>query len=232
MACRFPGAPDLDAFRQLARGGAQRTVTEGRPDPSADDGVSDDSAAGEDAYRHGAFIEGIDRFDARFFGIRPIEARTMDPRQRLLLETTWQALEDAGIDPGTLRGGRAGVYAGLGGSEYRDVIAQGGEEVGYLGTAGSVAVGRVAFALGLSGPAMALDMTCASSLAALHQAAVGLERGEVDVALGGGVHVVLSPGVTKFMAELGLLSKRAVAAAPSMRMRTASCGARVAGWWS
>lgn len=124
-----------------------------------------------------------------------------------MLETTWQALEDAGIDPGTLRGGRVGVYAGLGGSEYRDLVALDGGEVGYLGTAGSVAVGRVAFALGLSGPAMALDMTCASSLAALHQAAVGLERGEVDVALGGGVHAVLSPGVTKFIAELGLLSK-------------------------
>ena len=205
MACRFPGAPDLDAFRRLLEEG-RSAVTEGRPDPIGGDGVPADSEAGEGAYRHGAFIEGIDRFDARFFGIRPIEARTMDPRQRLLLETTWQALEDAGIDPGTLRGSRTGVYAGLGGSEYRDVIAQGGEEVGYLGTAGSVAVGRVAFALGLSGPAMALDMTCASSLAALHQAVVGLERGEVDVALGGGVHAVLSPAVTKFMAELGLLS--------------------------
>ena len=132
----------------------------------------------------------------------------MDPRQRLLLETSWQALEDAGIDPGTLRGGRAGVYAGLGGSEYRDVLAAGGEDVGYLGTAGSVAVGRVAFALGLAGPAVALDMTCASSLAALHQAAAGLARGEVDIALSGGVHAVLSQGVTKFMAEFGLLSTR------------------------
>ena len=205
MACRFPGAPDLDAFWQLLEEG-HSAVTDGRPDPVGGDGLSADSGAWTDAYRHGGFIEGIDRFDARFFGIRPIEARTMDPRQRLLLETTWQALEDAGIDPGTLRGGRAGVYAGLGGSEYRDVIALGGNEVAYLGTAGSVAVGRVAFALGLSGPAMALDMTCASSLAALHQAAVGLERGEVDVALAGGVHAVLSPGVTKFMAELGLLS--------------------------
>ena len=72
----------------------------------------------------------------------------MDPRQRMLLETSWQALEDAGIDPGALRGGRAGVYAGLGGSEYRDVIADSGEVVGYLGTAASVAVGRIAFRAG------------------------------------------------------------------------------------
>ena len=204
MACRLPGAQDLAAFRRLLEEG-RTAVTDGRRDPADWNGVTGDPAAG-DAYRHGGFVEGIDRFDARFFGIRPIEARTMDPRQRLLLETSWQALEDAGIDPGTLRGGRAGVYAGLGGSEYRDVIAAAGEDVGYLGTAASVAVGRVAFALGLAGPAVAVDMTCASSLAALHQAAAGLERGEVDVALGGGVHAVLSPGVTKFMAEFGLLS--------------------------
>ena len=204
MACRLPGAQDLAAFRRLLEEG-RTAVTDGRRDPADWNGVTGDPAAG-DAYRHGGFVEGIDRFDARFFGIRPIEARTMDPRQRLLLETSWQALEDAGIDPGTLRGGRAGVYAGLGGSEYRDVIAAVGEDVGYLGTAASVAVGRVAFALGLAGPAVAVDMTCASSLAALHQAAAGLERGEVDVALGGGVHAVLSPGVTKFMAEFGLLS--------------------------
>ena len=206
MACRFPGAPDLGAFRQLLAEG-RSTVTEGRPYAIGDDGALAGPGNGKSTYRHGAFIEEIDRFDARFFGIQPIEARPMDPRQRILLETTWQALEDAGIDPGTLRGGRVGVYAGLGGSEYRDLVALEGGEVGYLGTAGSVAVGRVAFALGLSGPAMALDMTCASSLAALHQAAVGLERGEVDVALGGGVHAVLSPGVTTFMAELGLLSR-------------------------
>ena len=205
MACRVPGAPDLAAFRRLLEEG-RTAVTDGRQDPADWDGVTGDPAAGEGAYRHGGFVEGIDRFDARFFGIRPIEARAMDPRQRLLLETSWQALEDAGIDPGALRGGRAGVYAGLGGSEYRDVIAAAGEDVGYLGTAASVAVGRVAFALGLAGPAVAVDMTCASSLAALHQAAAGLERGEVDVALGGGVHAVLSPGVTKFMAEFGLLS--------------------------
>ena len=205
MACRFPNAPNLEAFRCLLEEG-RSAVTDGRFVPIAGEGKSTDSAVGGDAFGHGAFIEGIDRFDAQFFGIRPIEARTMDPRQRWLLETTWQALEDAGIAPDSLRDARAGVYVGLGGSEYRDVIALDQEEVGYLGTAGSVAVGRIAFALGLSGPAMALDMTCASSLAALHQAVVGLERGEVDIALGGGVHAVLSAGVTQFMAELGLLS--------------------------
>ena len=205
MACRLPGAPDLAAFRRLLESGGN-AVTDGRQDPGDWAGVSGDPAGRQDAGRYGGFIEGIDLFDGRFFGIRPIEARAMDPRQRLLLETSWQALEDAGIDPGTLRGGRAGVYAGLGGSEYRDVLAAGGEDVGYLGTAGSVAVGRIAFALGLAGPAVALDMTCASSLAALHQAAVGLARGEVDVALSGGVHAVLSTGVTKFMTEFGLLS--------------------------
>ena len=206
MACRTPGAPDLAAFRRLLREG-RIAVTDGRRDCGDWGGVSGDPAAPEGAYGHGGFVDEIDRFDARFFGIRPIEARTMDPRQRMLLETSWQALEDAGIDPGALRGGRAGVYTGLGGSEYRDVIADSGEEVGYLGTAASVAVGRIAFALGLTGPAVAVDMTCASSLAALHQAAAGLQRGEVDVALGGGVHAVLSPGVMKFMAEFGLLSR-------------------------
>ena len=205
MACRLPGAPDLAAFRHLLESGGN-AVTDGRQDPGDWEGVSGDPAGRQDAGRYGGFIEGIDLFDGRFFGIRPIEARAMDPRQRMLLETSWQALEDAGIDPGTLRGGRAGVYAGLGGSEYRDVLAAGGEEVGYLGTAGSVAVGRIAFALGLAGPAVALDMTCASSLAALHQAAAGLARGEVDVALSGGVHAVLSTGVTRFMTEFGLLS--------------------------
>ena len=206
MACRVPGASDLAAFWRLLESGSD-AVTDGRRDAGLWEGASGDPAAPEAAIRRGGFIEGIDRFDAGFFGIRPIEARTMDPCQRLLLETSWQALEDAGIDPDALRGGRAGVYVGLGGSEYRDVIADSGEDVGYLGTAASVAVGRIAFALGLTGPAVAVDMTCASSLAALHQAAAGLERGEVDVALGGGVHAVLSTRVMKFMAEFGLLSK-------------------------
>ena len=130
----------------------------------------------------------------------------MDPQQRMLLETTWQSLEDAGIDPDGLRGSRTGVYAGFSGCEYRDLAGAGGSGVDYLGTAGSVAVGRIAFALGLMGPAMPLDMTCASSLAAIHEAAMALQSGEIDLALAGGVKAILSRAVTDFMVEIGMLS--------------------------
>ncbi|MXY56055.1 MAG: SDR family NAD(P)-dependent oxidoreductase, partial [Gammaproteobacteria bacterium] len=206
MACRFPGAPDLDAFWRLLEGGVD-AVAERRGDTGPWTGVVGDPAA---EHGHGSFgfLEGMDQFDSRFFRILPIEARMMDPRQRLLLEVAWQAVEDAGIDPGDLAGSRTGVYAGVGASEYRDLIEASGEEGGYLGTAGSVAAGRVAFALGLMGPAMPVDLACASSLVAVHQAAVGLRRGEIDLALVGGANAVLSPSITKFMAELGMLSSR------------------------
>ncbi len=206
MACRLPGAPDLSAFwRQLEAGDS--AVTDGRPGSGHWGGAVGDPAADEIFFRRGGFVEGIDQFDAGFFGIRPIEARTMDPRQRLLLETSWQAFEDAGIDPGLWKGNRAGIYVGVGGSEYRDLVSAGGEVGNYFGTTGSVAVGRIAFVLGFMGPAVPLDMTCASSLVSVHQAVAGLQRGEVDLALAGGVHAALSPAVTKFMAEFGMLSR-------------------------
>ena len=206
MACRLPGAPDLSAFwRQLLAG--TDAVTDGRPDSGPWSGVVGDPAATDGASRRGGFVEGLDRFDARFFGIRPIEARMMDPRQRMLLETSWHALEDAAIDPAPLRGSRAGVFAGLGASEYRDLIAATGQDDSYLGTAASVAIGRIAYVLGLMGPAVPLDMTCASSLVAVHQAAASLRQGEVDLALAGGVHALLSPAVMQFMREYGMLSR-------------------------
>ena len=205
MAGRFPGAPDLVAFWKALSDGVE-TVSDGRPDAAARSDSDGDAAGGGTTYRRGGFVTGIDEFDARFFGIRPIEARTMDPQQRMLLETSWQALEDAGMDPAGLKGSRTGVYAGISGCEYRDLMTKGGAEVALLGTTGSVAAGRVAFVLGLMGPAMPLDMTCASSLAAMHEGAAALLRGEVDLALAGGVNAILSPAVTKFMAELGLLS--------------------------
>ena len=206
MACRFPGAPDLPAFWRLLEEG-ETTVTDGRQDGGDWKGLVGDPKEEDAVYRRGGFVEGIDQFDARFFRIAPIEARMMDPGQRMLLETTWQALEDAGIDPEGLRGSRTGVYAGVGGSEYRDVIAASGQEDAFLGTAASVTAGRIAFAFGLEGPAMPVDMACASSLAAVHQASVALMRGEVDLALASGVNVTLSQSFARFYRELGMISK-------------------------
>ncbi len=194
MACRFPQSKNLSEYWQLLESGTD-AVTDGRPG----NGIAPDM--------RGAFVEGIDWFDSRFFRISPVEARMMDPQQRMMLETSWEALEDAGIDPDGLRGSQTGVYAGIGGSEYREVIESSGKLGNYLGTNASVAAGRIAFALGLEGPAMAIDMACASALAAVHQAVSGLQREEVDLALAGGVHVVLSPSVSDFMTELGMLSK-------------------------
>ena len=130
----------------------------------------------------------------------------MDPQQRLLLETSWQAIEDAGIAPDRLKGSRTGVYAGVGSSEYRSLMAANGRDDSLFGTAGSVAVGRVAFALGLEGPAVPLDLNCASSLVAVHQASAALQRGEVDMALAGGVNVVLFQPVARSLTEIGMLS--------------------------
>ena len=205
MACRFPGAPNLASFWALLEA-EEDAVTDGRRDGELWTGVVGDPAADDAIYRRGGFVDGIDRFDNRFFRISPIEARMMDPQQRMLLETTWQALEDAGIDPDRLRGSRTGVYAGMGSSEYRDVIAANGQEDLYFGTSGSMTAGRIAFVLGLEGPAMPVDMACASSLAAIHQASAALRRGEVDLALAGGVNAILSRSLMRFHQDLGMLS--------------------------
>ncbi len=207
MACRFPGAPDIAAFwRQLETG--SDAVTNGRQDNGPWTGVAGDPAAESGIRGRGGFLEGIDRFDAGFFGMTPIGARMADPQQRLLLETSWRALEDAGIDPEGLRGSRTGVYAGIATSEYRDLMTAAGDGLNYLGTASGMAVGGVAYNLGLTGPAMPVMVNCAASLVTVQQAVAGLRDGAVDLALVGGVNAVLSPGLTTEMAALGMLSQQ------------------------
>ena len=227
MACRFPGAPDIASFwRQLESG--HDAVTNGRPDKGPWAGVAGDPAVEDDGWRHGGFVEGIDRFDSRFFGIQPIGARVMDPQQRLLLETSWSALEDAGIDPEGLKGSRTGVYAGIATSEYRDLMMAGGDGLNYLGTASSTAVGGVAFKLGIMGPAIPVTLNCAASLVTVQQAVAGLRQGEVDLALVGGVNAVFSSGLTREMAALGMLSRegrcKTFDAAADGFVRSEGCG--------
>ena len=227
MACRFPGAEDPAAFWRLLEAG-ENAVTDGRNGSGSWSGFVGDPLAKDVLYRRGAFVEALDQFDAGFFRMTPIEARTIDPQQRMLLETSWQALEDAGIEPDSLRGSRTGVYAGIGASEYRDVTATSGAGVSYLGTGASMAVGRVAYELGLEGPAIPVELACASSLVAVHQAAAGLREGEVDLALAGGVNAALSPAMTREFAQVGMLSAsgqcRAFDAAADGYVRGEGCG--------
>ena len=206
MACRFPGAPDLQSFWRMLETGVD-AVTDGRRDSGSWEGVVGDPAQNDSALRRGGFIEGIDLFDARFFGISPISARATDPQHRLLLETSWHALEDAGINPDDLRGSNTGVFAGVASSEYRELMLAAGNSTSYVGTANSMAVGGVSFKLGFTGPAVPVELNCASSLVSVHHALTALCRGEVNLALAGGVNTVLSPGKTREMAELGMLSR-------------------------
>ena len=205
MACRYPGAPDVAAYwNRLAS--AADLISDGRPDFESWSHIVGDAGADQASLRRGGFVSELDCFDAGFFGIRPIEAEAMDPQQRMLLETSWHALEDAAIDTARLRGTRAGVYVGLGSGEYRELIGAAGRHGSYFGTMGSIAVGRIAFEFGLVGPAIPLELNCASSLVAVHEAVTALQRGEVELALAGGVNVVLSSGVGNFLIEHGMLS--------------------------
>ncbi|MDE0106446.1 MAG: beta-ketoacyl synthase N-terminal-like domain-containing protein, partial [Bryobacterales bacterium] len=204
MACRFPGAPDTDAFWTQLRSGAD-LVTRGRPD-----GLFVDAET-ETARHFGSYVEGLDRFDAGFFRIAPVEAELLDPQQRMLLETSWAALEDAGIAPEGLRGSRTGVYGGVCGHDYEALIATLGDDPSTnlyrsTGVAASTAVGRVAFALGLEGPAITVDTACSSSLVALHQAAAALRAGEADLALAGGVNAILLSAATRIFTDAGMLA--------------------------
>jgi len=199
IGCRYPGDITSPATFWRALLDGVDAITETPPDRWDADAFydPDPNAPGKIITRHGGFMAGVADFDPYFFGIAPREALYLDPQQRVLLEVAWEALENAALAPEQLARTRAGVFIGVGGHDYVDLLLRGGPEAinpfVASGNAHSVTVGRLSFLLGLHGPSLAIDTACSSSLVALHYACQSLRQQECDVALAGGVNLLLSP---------------------------------------
>ena len=212
MGCRFPGgADDPERCWELLREGrdATREVPADRWDADAYYDP-DPEAVGKMITRRGGFLDRVDLFDPAFFGISPREAQTLDPQQRLLLEVAWEALEDGGLAADRLRGSQTGVFVGITTSDYAKAIGAGeaGQTDVYAATGNALnaAAGRLSFVLGLHGPCAAVDTACSSSLTAIHLACQSLRNGECDLALAGGVNVVLLPDAAVLFSKWGMLA--------------------------
>lgn len=197
---RFPGgANDLESFWQLLNDGRD-AVTEVPGDRWDIDAYYDPDPMkpGKMSTRFGGFVEGVDRFDPQFFGISPREADSMDPQHRLLLEVAWEALEHAGQRHDQLLGSQTGVFVGISHSDYLHTIFTDPDKIDVYSTTGSalsIASGRLSYVLGLQGPSMSVDTACSSSLVAVHLAVQSLRLRESNMALAGGVNLMLRPEI-------------------------------------
>lgn len=232
MACRFPGGVSSpEDLWQLLLG--ERDAISGFPEDRGWDLArlfsTDPGARGTSLTREGGFLHDVAMFDAEHFGMSPREALATDPQQRVMLEVAWEALERAGIDPTSVRGSATGVFTGVAHNDYGTRFLAGGADAGdfegYLGigSAHSVVCGRIAYVLGLHGPAVTVDTACSSSLVALHWASKALRSAECDLALAGGVTAMATPAIiTEFSRQKGV--------APDGRCKSFAQGADGTAW--
>ncbi|MFD5558283.1 type I polyketide synthase [Streptomyces sp. NPDC127068] len=203
MSCRVPGAADVRALWRLLREGEHAIA-----DAPADRWPTDIPELA--SHPRGGFVDGVGDFDAEFFGISPREAAVMDPRQRMVLELSWAALEDAFLPPESLHGSATGVFLGATGDDYASLVHRhGGDALSHHSIAGlsrGLIANRVSHQLGLHGPSLTVDTVQSSSLVAVHMACESLRSGAAGLALAGGVHLNLVPESTIAFARAGALS--------------------------
>ncbi len=212
IGCRIPGAETgPEGFWQLLKEG--RDAISQAPADRWDAAAyysADPDTPGRTSTLWGSFLPAVDQFDAAHFGISRREAVSMDPQQRILMETSWEALEHAGYSPRCLSGSATGVYMGLSTSDYHGMLLERGEEsldtYFATGTSASIAAGRVSYSLGLQGPSMAIDTACSSSLVSVHLACQALRAGECRMALAGGINLILWPEVTIALSKAHMMT--------------------------
>ena len=213
MACRFPGAPNLDEYWRLIDEGRQATgeIPSSRWDI---DEFYDPTGEidGKMSTRWGGFLEDADHFDPLFFGITPREACRMDPQQRLILEVAWQALEHGGLAPEQLSGSITGVFIGIGATDYSKIPSQYENYYEHIdahsgtGNALSISANRLSYLFDFRGPSLAVDTACSSGLVGIHLAQQSLRQRECNLAVAGGVNMILSPETTIAFSQARMLS--------------------------
>jgi len=209
IGCRFPGAENPQAFWRMIRDGKSGIVEvpESRWDVDAYYD-RDQSKPGKANTRWGGFLKDVESFDPQFFGIAPKEAVTMDPQQRLLLEIAWETLEDAGQIPEDLKGSKTGVFIGIGTHDYSIMLWQQpvSEPYATTGTGNCIAANRISYSFDFKGPSLAVDTACSSSLVAVHLACQSIWTGESELALAGGVNMLLLPTIMVGFSKGGFMS--------------------------
>ena len=204
VGCRFPGAPSPEAYWDLLYNG--RDAVRAGPIHGRDGRLAHD---GQGTVARAGYLDDIDRFDAGFFGIAAREAVFIDPQQRLLLEVAWEALENAGIPADELAGSDTGVFIGISSFDFAHFLMAGERDLEMYGTTGSAlsaAANRLSYFLDLRGPSIAMDTACSSSLVAIHQACRSLRETECDLAIAGGVNVLLNGAITRVLTKSRMLA--------------------------
>ncbi|MGL5833514.1 MAG: type I polyketide synthase, partial [Waterburya sp.] len=209
IGCRFPGAENPQAFWSMIRDGKTGIVEVPKSRWDVDAYYdADQTKPGKGNTRWGGFLKEIESFDPQFFGIAPKEAVTMDPQQRLLLEVAWETLEDAGQIPEELKGSKTGVFIGIGTHDYSIMLWQQpvNEPYATTGTGNCIAANRISYSFDFKGPSLAVDTACSSSLVAVHLACQSIWTGESELALAGGVNMLLLPTIMVGFSKGGFMS--------------------------